>query len=94
MQDVRVSLADIVPPLANISPAVAVQLAEQPLLPLSVAGDRQFFVSWRHGRLADERTLRRLLDGRLAESAAAPGAQKADWWRDSSEVRDTRTRPG
>ena len=50
-QDVEVSLADIVPPLANISPAVASEMARQPLIPLDVSGARQFFLSWRHGRL-------------------------------------------
>ena len=44
-------LGDVVPPLAHISPAVAAQMAEQPLIPLSVSGARQFFLSWRHGRL-------------------------------------------
>ena len=44
-------LDDIVPPLARISPAVAASMAEQPLIPLSVSGARQFFLSWRHGRL-------------------------------------------
>ena len=56
-------MSDIVPPLANISPAVAAEMAEQPLIPLDVSGARQFFLSWRHGRLearfhhADMRTL-------------------------------------
>lgn len=50
-QDVEVQLADIVPPLANISPAVAAEMAQQPLIPLDVSGARQFFLSWRHGRL-------------------------------------------
>ena len=44
-------LADVVPPLANISPTVAAQMAEQPLIPFGVSGARQFFLSWRHGRL-------------------------------------------
>ena len=50
-QDVEVKLDDIVPPLANISPAVAAEMAQQPLIPLDVSGERQFFLSWRHGRL-------------------------------------------
>ena len=44
-------LDDIVPPLANISPAVAAEMAQQPLIPLDVSGERQFFLSWRHGGL-------------------------------------------
>jgi len=50
-QDVEVKLDDIVPPLANISAAVAAEMAQQPLIPLDVSGERQFFLSWRHGRL-------------------------------------------
>lgn len=76
------------PPLANISPPVALQLAEQPLLPVSVSGDRQFFLSWRHGRLLDKATLRRLLNGGLTGGGPPHSGQGTDWWRGSEEAAD------
>ena len=94
LQDVSVPLSDMVPPLANISPPVALQLAEQPLLPVSVSGDRQFFLSWRHGNLVDKATLRRLLDGRLTGNGSQHPDQGTDWWRDPAETDVTAPTPG
>jgi hypothetical protein len=46
LQDRNVSVTDLVPPLSNVAPATRALLAEQPLIPLDVEGDRQVTAVW------------------------------------------------
>lgn len=50
-------------------------LAERPLLPVDVLGDRQYLISIRHGELTDRRQLMNLLDGTWAKRAVAQLAE-------------------
>ena len=65
MQDNLISLEDLVPPLGQLSSGSLVQVAEQPFIPIDVTGNngRQYFVSLRHGHLADKGQLLKLLKG-------------------------------
>lgn len=53
---------DLVPVL-NVSAEKAALLARQSFIPLSIAGDRQYLLSLRHGILANRKALFQLLDG-------------------------------
>lgn len=57
------ALENIVPILDD-SAEKAVSLAQQAFVPLSVAGDRQFLLSLRHGKLVDRPALFKVLHGR------------------------------
>lgn len=64
MQDNLVPVHEVVPPLKGMGGGGLAQLARQPLIPLQVDGDRQYYVSLRHGVLPQKDTLMRLLEGR------------------------------
>ena len=70
-QDNIVDLANLVPPLQDISKEVEVSLAEDVLLPIDVAGDRQYFVSLRHGILSDKAGIFKLLRGSPLQQVAS-----------------------
>lgn len=57
-------------------------LADRSLLPVNVSGDRQYFVSLRHGELKDMRRLMELMDGswqrRAAQRQEEAGRRQAD----------------
>lgn len=61
-QDVMVELEDLVPVL-NVSAEQAAVLARQSFIPLTVAGDRQYLLSLRHGQLLDKDQLFKVLKG-------------------------------
>ena len=54
---------DVIPPFEGLERDLAEQLAERPFLPITVAGDRQFLISARFGRVLDRPRMRRLLTG-------------------------------
>ena len=62
MQDNVVEIEDLVPVL-NVPAEQAAILARQSFIPMSVAGDRQYLLSLRHGTLADRNTLFKILTG-------------------------------
>lgn len=53
------------------------------LIPLNVRGDRQYFISLRHGQLVDKVKLMELLDGTWGARAASDASDDADQmhWR-------------
>jgi hypothetical protein len=65
VQDIDAALEDVVPPLAGLQPAATNAVALQPMLPVSVSGDRQYVLSLRYGAVLDGPALRALLDGTL-----------------------------
>ena len=67
MQDNFVELDEVVPPLQNLSPSGMAEVAEQTLIPIDVAGDRQYVASLRHGHIVDKATLMQLLKGEHPE---------------------------
>ncbi|KAL4448002.1 hypothetical protein ABPG75_005221 [Micractinium tetrahymenae] len=64
-EDNDIPLGKLVPPLAQLPEAAANAALGDPLLPVDVEGDRQYFLSLRYGRVADPATLRALLRGQL-----------------------------
>ena len=70
MQDNVVQLEDIIPPLRDLSTAALYELALQPLIPVEVLGDRQYYMSLRHGILTDKTRLIHLLEGKTTELTA------------------------
>ena len=63
MQDNVVPLSDVVPPLRGLDSEGLAEVAKQPLLPVQVLGDRQYYVSLRHGILVDKKTLFGIMKG-------------------------------
>ncbi|KAI7835763.1 hypothetical protein COHA_010341 [Chlorella ohadii] len=64
-EDNDVALQALVPPLAQLPEAAQRAAAMEPLLPLDVEGDRQYFLSVRYGNVLEPQTLRQLLAGQL-----------------------------
>ncbi len=64
-QDNDVPLGRLVAPLAELPEAAAMQALRDPLLPVDVEGDRQYFLSLRYGRVEEAATLHALLRGQL-----------------------------
>jgi hypothetical protein len=64
-QNVDVPLADVMPPLAGLTPGAARAVAAEPVLPVTVHGDRKYILSLRYGHVIDGKKLRALLDGSL-----------------------------
>eukprot|EP00891_Asterochloris_glomerata_P005692 jgi/Astpho2/5692/gw1.00079.264.1_t len=64
-KDNLISIEDLVPPLEQLSSGSMVQVAEQPFIPIDVTGNngRQYFISLRHGDLANKEDLLKLLKG-------------------------------
>lgn len=62
-EDNLVSMHEVVPPLKSLGPEGLAQMARQPLIPLQVDGDRQYYISLRHGVLLQKDTLMRILNG-------------------------------
>ena len=73
MQDNIVQLEDIIPPLRDLPTATLYELALQPLIPVEVLGDRQYYISLRHGILTNKARLIRLLEGKTTELTAFVG---------------------
>jgi TMEM70/TMEM186/TMEM223 protein family len=67
-ENVDVPVADVMPPLAGLSAAAATAVAAEPVLPVTVHGDRQYILSLRYGHVIDGKKLRALLDGSLHNS--------------------------
>jgi len=65
---------EVIPPLEGLGRRAAAALADRPFVPITVAGDRQFFVSLRYGRVLDRPRMLRLLTG----AGVAAGASAAD----------------
>lgn len=64
-EDNKYDLKAIVPPLKGLSKSELEEAANQVLIPLDVVGERQFFLSLRHGRLLEKEILLALLHGHL-----------------------------
>lgn len=62
-QDSIVPLERVVPPLKYCTKEDLHDLAEQPMIPLNVEGDRQYLISLRHGLLVDKQRLFQILEG-------------------------------
>eukprot|EP00887_Chlorella_sp_A99_P004626 scaffold4.g4626.t1 len=86
-EDNDVALDRLVPPLAGLPPGARGAAAAEPLMPLDVEGDRQYylsavcrpllFYSLRYGRMADAAVLQQLLAGELPEQRQLRGAADA-----------------
>lgn len=76
-QDNVVAISDVVPPLRSQSREALAVMAKQPLLPLQVSGDRQYYISLRHGILADKETLFNLMKGTYDPSRQPETTEKA-----------------
>ena len=63
LQDSIVALDRVVPPLKYMTQKELHDLAEQPMIPLNVDGDRQYLISLRHGILVDKQRLFQILKG-------------------------------
>ena len=65
VQDNLINIEDLVPPFEQHSSGSMLQVAKQPFIPIDVTGKngRQYFVSLRHGHLADKEDLLNLLKG-------------------------------
>jgi hypothetical protein len=63
MQDNLVPIHEVVPPLKSLGAEGLSQMARQPLIPVQVDGDRQYYISLRHGLLLQKETLMRILEG-------------------------------
>ncbi|KAL0051647.1 hypothetical protein WJX82_011174 [Trebouxia sp. C0006] len=62
-QDSIVPVERVVPPLKYCTKEELHSLAEQPMIPLNVEGDRQYLISLRHGLLVDKQRLFQILEG-------------------------------
>jgi hypothetical protein len=51
----------MIPPLKECSEREVSKMALQSLLPIDVEGDRQYFISMRHGHIVDRHHLLRIL---------------------------------
>ena len=63
LQDSIVPVERVVPPLKYCTKEELHSLAEQPMIPLNVEGDRQYLISLRHGLLVDKQRLFQILEG-------------------------------
>jgi hypothetical protein len=63
LQDSIVPLERVVPPLKYCTTDELHNMAEQPMIPLNVEGDRQYLISLRHGLLVDKQRLFQILEG-------------------------------
>jgi len=63
-EDNLIPMHELVPPLKGVAGQGLTQMARQPLIPVQVDGDRQYYVSLRHGVLVQKATLMRILEGR------------------------------
>ena len=64
VQDNMVEVARMVPPLEGCTPQELRSIAQQTLIPVDVEGDRQYFLSLRHGHLVDKARLMAILQGK------------------------------
>ena len=62
-QDNVVPLSSLVPPLRDLPPDGLREMASQPLIPVQVDGERQFYLSLRFGIFADKAALVKVLQG-------------------------------
>ena len=67
VQDRVVDLLDLIPVL-DVPSEQAMLLARQSFIPLTIAGDRQYLLSLRHGTLANRDALFKLLKGASSHS--------------------------
>ena len=58
-------LRDLIAPFKDMSPESVAEAASKPLIPLDVAGDRQYYLSIRYGHIMDKRLLQSVLNGSL-----------------------------
>jgi hypothetical protein len=65
LQDNDVPLQALVPPLQHMPEHALRAALREPLLPIDVEGDRQYFLSVRYGEVVDPRVLQALLTGQL-----------------------------
>jgi len=65
VQDNDVPLQSLVPPLQHLPDAARGAVLREPLLPVDVEGDRQYFLSVRYGSVLDRAKLAALLSGQL-----------------------------
>ena len=65
LQDSIVPIERMVPPLKYCTKEELHNLAEQPMIPLNVEGDRQYLISLRHGLLVDKQRLFQILEGKF-----------------------------
>ena len=54
----------LLPPLKQLSLGARAELAELPVIPFDVEGDRQYLISLRHGHFVDKPKLFQLLEGK------------------------------
>ena len=71
-QDNWVAPERMVPPLRDCTLQELRSIAEQTLLPVDVEGDRQYFLSLRHGRLVDRARLMAVLQGQAEDQENTP----------------------
>ncbi|KAG0568095.1 hypothetical protein M758_7G183600 [Ceratodon purpureus] len=64
-EDNKYEISTVIPPLKGLSNSELEEAANQVLIPLDVIGERQFFLSLRHGRLIEKELLLALLHGNL-----------------------------
>ncbi|EFN57347.1 hypothetical protein CHLNCDRAFT_142712 [Chlorella variabilis] len=64
-EDNDVALQALVPPLQHLPESARRAMLQEPLLPLDVEGDRQYFLSVRYGKVVDPAMLHALLTGQL-----------------------------
>jgi len=98
-QDLKYDVRNIVPPLKGMSNAELEKAANQVLVPLDVVGERQFYLSLRHGRFLQKELLFQLLHGTLdltnaqsfptRQQMAPPGTQKVEVEDDSHEEKSS-----
>ena len=65
LQDNWVPLREVIAPFQNMAPEAVAEAASKPLIPLDVAGDRQYYLSIRYGHLVDKQQLQHILSGSL-----------------------------
>lgn len=65
LQDNWVPLRDLIAPFQDMAPQAVAEAAAKPLIPLDVAGDRQYYLSIRYGNLVDKQQLQSILNGSL-----------------------------
>ena len=64
LQDNIVSVSEVVPPLRGLDGAALKEIANQALIPVQVDGDRQYYISLRHGILVEKHALFQLMSGK------------------------------
>jgi hypothetical protein len=74
-QDVDAPLASVRPPFKGVRQDEVRRVCSQTLFPVDVEGDRQFYLSARHGKVVEKRHLMALLDGSLQQQLGGQAAK-------------------